>query len=667
MTNQQQDLLGRAVQLHQSGHVREALDLYNQLLPSQPDNSELLCLLGIASLQIGQMKRGAELVQRAVVLNPGSLVARNNIGLALQAFQRLDQALVRHKGSAINPDYADAYCNWGLALQQLGRLDDALASYDHALAIKPDFADAYHNRGNVLQGLRRPNEALASYDKALAIRPVSAGTYHNRGVALQQLGRLDDALASFDHALAINPAYAAAYHSRGVTLHKRKRLDEALASYDKALAIDPDYADAYCSRGVALQELKRVEDALASFEKAIAIKPGLAAAHSNRGGSLRDLKRLDEALASHDRALAIDPGYAVAHKNRGSVLRELGRLDEALASFDKALALDPNYADAWFSKATLLLSAGRYLEGWPLYEWRLKQDETRDAYYVFPKPAWRGDTDIRGKKLLIFAEQGLGDIVQFCRYLPQLHALGAELVVEIPKRLIAFISTLDCPMTIVEKGKPLPAFDAYCPVMSLPYIFKTTVETIPADIPYLFSDAEKVRRWQKKLGKKKKPRVGLVWSGADTHKNDLNRSVRLKDLLPIIELPFIEWHSLQREYRPADLATLKQHREIRQHQDEFDDFSDTVALIECMDLVISVDTSVVHVTGAMGRPLWILLSFAADFRWMLEGIETPWYPTAKLYRQPTFDDWPSVFATVRQDLETWAKSPQTPGRRQRGG
>ena len=549
MMNDHQNLLDRAFQLHQSGRVPEALDLYNKVLPWQQNNAQLLDLIGTANLYIGQMEQGIGLIQRSLAINPNNPTAHNNIGLALQALKRLDKAL---------------------------------ESYGNALAIKPDFAEAYYNGGNVLRELKRLDQALASYDKALAIKPDFVEAHYNRGTVLRGLKRLDEALASYDTALAINPNYANAHHNRGIALRELKRPDEALASYDKALAIKPDFADVYCNRGVALTDLRR--------------------------------------------------------------------LDEALADYDKALAIKPNFADAHFSKSALLILVGRYLEGWSLYEWRLKQDETKAAYYTFSKPAWRGHEDVQGKKLLIYAEQGFGDVIQFCRYLPQLHELGADLIVEVPKRLVTLISTLKCPMSVFAKGAQLPTFDTYCPMMSLPHIFKTTVETIPAETPYLFSDAEKVQRWQEKLGSKDRLRIGLVWSGSKSHKDDFIRSIALERLLPITNLPSMELHSLQKEYQQADFEILKQYPEIRQHQDEFGDFSDTAALIECMDLVVSVDTSVAHAAGAMGKPVWILLPFSPDYRWMLDRRDTPWYPTAKLYRQPHFDDWQSVITMVQQDL-----------------
>lgn len=491
---------------------------------------------------------------------------------------------------------------------------------------------------------------MASYDKALAIRPDYAAAHNNRGSALKDLKRHDEALASYDQALAIRPDYAEAHNNRGSALRGLRRYDEALASYERALAIRPDYPEAHNNRGNALKDLKRHDEALASYDRALAIRPDYAVAHNNRGSALRGLKRHDEALASYDRALAIRPDYAEAYNHRGNALKDLKRLDEALASYDQALAIRPDYAEANWNKSLLLLLMGTYLEGWKLYEWRLKKDDLKGKHYHFQKPSWRGQEDLRGKTILVYREQGLGDVIQFCRYLPLVAELAAELIVEVPKSLLGLVSSLNCPMTLVAKGETLPEFAAYCPMISLPSVFKTTLETIPSPPPYLHAAPDKVRAWNAKLGERRIPRIGLAWSGSAKHRNDHNRSLGLEQLRDLLALPDIEWHSLQKEYRRIDLDYLNAHPELRQHQDELGDFSDTAALIECMDLVISVDTSVAHVAGAIGKPTWILLPHAPDYRWLLERSDSPWYPTAKLYRQPEFDDWKRVLTAVKNDL-----------------
>jgi hypothetical protein len=281
---------------------------------------------------------------------------------------------------------------------------------------------------------------------------------------------------------------------------------------------------------------------------------------------------------------------------------------------------------------------GDYKEGWRLYEWRRQTKETKNNYKVYDQPIWLGKESLQNQILLVESEQGFGDIIQFCRYIPMLEKLGAKVILEIPKTLTSLIKTLHGNFLVIEKGQTLPSFDYHIPILSLPLAFQTMINNIPASIPYLYSDKTKTDYWNKRLNKKTKLRVGLVWSGSIIHKNDKNRSLLLKDLEPILQLPF-EFHSLQKEIRENDLSTLNKFNKIYQHQDELNDFSDTAGLIEEMDLIISVDTSVAHLAGALGKDVWILLPYHPDYRWMLDRYDSPWYPTCTLFRQSKIDDW----------------------------
>jgi protein O-GlcNAc transferase len=368
-TNAIGQLFNDALQLHQRGKIRDAIRIYEKLLPSMQKNAELLYVLGTANLQIKQFERGIEQIRRSLVLNPGNAAAHNNLGNALIELKRLDEALASYdKALAIKPDYAEAYNNRGNALKELNRLDEALASYDKALTLRPDHTGAHNNRGIVLKDLQRPNEALVSFDKALTLKPDYADAYNNRGNALRDLKRLDEALASLDKALTLNPEHVQAYNNRGNVLHDLKRLDEALASFDKALALKPDYAEAYNNRGNALRDLKRLDAALTSFDKALTLKPDYAGAYNNRGNTLRDLNRLDEALVAYDQALTLNPEYAEAYNNRGYALKDLNRLDAALASYDKALTLNPDYAEAYNNRGNALLDLKRFEEALESYD-----------------------------------------------------------------------------------------------------------------------------------------------------------------------------------------------------------------------------------------------------------------------------------------------------------
>ena len=468
-------------------------------------------------------------------------------------------------------------------------------------------------------------------------------------VALHQSGQLDLAEIQYKKLLNYLPDNTLLLTNLGTIALQRGRLEEALASYDRTITLNPDYAEAYSNRGNSLKDLNRLEEALASYDRAIALNPNYAEAYSNRGNALRDLNRLDEALASLDRAIALNPEYAEAYSNRGNALKDLKRLDEALASYDHAIVLNPDSAEAYWNKSLLKILIGEYLEGWKLYEWRWKKEPQINSLRAYHQPLWLGDESIFHKTLLIYPEQGFGDYIQCIRYAALVEQLGAKVILEVPSRLLTLCSTLKGQPILIENGKPLPSFDYHCPVMSLPLALKTTVETVPAQIPYLYADDQRKKRWNEKLGNKTVTRIGLVWSGSTTHKNDHNRSLLLNQLTSLLVLP-VEFHSLQKEIREIDVKTLTDFPKIHQHQDDLLDFFDTAALIDEMDLVISVDTAVAHLSGAMGKKTFILLPYSPDYRWMLDRADSPWYPTATLFRQPSVGDWDSVIAEIRQLL-----------------
>ncbi len=683
--NEPRNDLPHALALHRGGQLAAAIAAYQTVLASEPANAHLLYLLGTALLQSGQLTEGRESLARSLELQPANAPALNNLGIALKDLQRPEEALARFdQAIRLQPDDVDAHTNRGAVLKGLGRLDEAVQEFDQVIALRPDHAGAHNNRGNALQALERLDDALRSYDRAIALQPNYLDAHLHRARALRRLARPLESLVSLDHALRIAPARSDLHVERCVTLRELRRFDEAIASIDGALALKPDDAALLTYKGSLLGELKRVDEAVDCFERALARDPGQAAATRNEYGlALRGVGRHDEAIAQFDqavrlapesadarnnqgsmlfargrlaearacfeRAIALDADVALSHSNLGAVLLAQNEIDAALASYERAIALDPADAAAPWYKAAVLLLRGDFEQGWALYERRLQKADFKDTYYRFPQLAWRGQQAIAGQRLLVHSEQGLGDVIQFCRYLPLVGLLGAEIVFEVPAPLVSLISTLRCEMTVIAKGQPRPAFDAYCPVMSLPFVFRTTPETIPARTPYLFADPAEVARRRAALGPRERVRVGLVWSGSTTHLNDLNRSLRLATLGPLLDLP-VEWHSLQKEVRADDAAVLARDGRIRSHGDEIRDFSDTAALAECMDLVISVDTSVAHLAGAIGRPLWILLPHVPDYRWMLERADSPWYPTARLFRQPALGDWASVVDALRTSL-----------------
>jgi hypothetical protein len=418
-----------------------------------------------------------------------------------------------------------------------------------------------------------------------------------------------------------------------------KRPEDALASYDRAIALQPDYAEAYSNRGVALLDLKRLDDALASFDKAIALKPGSAEAHSP-----------EDALASLDNAVAVKPGYATAHYNRANVLLERKRPGEALASYDQAIALNPGYAEAYWNQSLCLLLMGHFEQGFRQYEWRKKRDEPTAAR-SFPQPLWLGEENIAGKTLFVHWEQGLGDTIQFCRYAPLLEGRGAKVIMSVQQPLRGLLKQISPTIQIMGPIEQPNVFDFHCPLLSLPLAMGTTLETIPTAPQYLRVDEALRAAWADRLPPTTKLRIGVAWSGGAGHKNDHNRSIEMATILPMFSMD-AQWICLQKEIKDSDSAALAQAGNVAFFGDELKDFSDTAALLDLMDLVISVDTSVTHLAGAMGKPVWILLSYSPDWRWLLDRDDSPWYPSVRLFRQQEFGNWPGVIDRVNNQLRS---------------
>jgi hypothetical protein len=402
---------------------------------------------------------------------------------------------------------------------------------------------------------------------------------------------------------------------------------------------------AYWRRGNAARELGQWQDALLSYGRAVERSPRFAEAHCDRGNVLQKLERWEEALDCYDRALAVKPDYAIVHSNRGVVLKELHRFEEAREALDRAIALDGSNGAARFNRAILSLLCGRMPDGWSDYEQRRASLDPRYCH----RPCWTGSQALSGRKILLYAEQGYGDTLQFCRYVPQIAALGAAVILEVQPPLVALLADLEGVAQIVAAGKPLPDFDYRCALMSLPHALQTTLETIPRTTPYLQSDVGRAKEWRSVLGERLGPRIGLAWSGSPIHDNDHNRSMALAPLLAALPAQF-QYVSLQKDVRANDREALESSSNLENVARELHDFSDTAALCESLDLVISVDTSVVHLCGALGKPCWLMLPYHPDWRWLLERDDSPWYPSVRLYRQRWRGDWSGVLARVGADL-----------------
>jgi tetratricopeptide (TPR) repeat protein len=680
------ELLRAAEAEHRAGHLARARALYEHILRLSPGDFDALHMLGVIAIQRRDPRRGVELIGQALARRPDNAEAYYNQAIALRMIERHQASLESlDRALTLNPLHAEAHGARARALRALDRSEEALASYDRALELKPDSASILANRGSVLRHLKRPEEALASFDRAIALDPDLAEAHGNRCNALRDLKRPEEALASIDRALALKPERAEFHNSRGNVLRDLERYEEALAVYDDALARKPDYAEAWSNRGNALRQLRRTDEAVTSIGRALELRPDMVEAHNNLGNTLKDMGRYDEALASYARALALRPGYAQAYNNRANLWFERGFPVEALADYDQAVRFDPRYAEAWSNRGNALADLGRHGEamasyaralecrpdypeaelnsalgalrlgdfesGWRRYEYRWRRGDGLKQQRHYPTPLWLGQVSPRGKTVHIYNEQGLGDTLQFCRYAKPLAELGARVVLEAQAPLLGLLASLEGPSLVIGRDDPKPDIDLHCPLLSLPLAFNTRLDDIPDGVPYLRVDPGKTRAWAERLGAPAGPRVGLVWSGNPKHKKDHARSLALKDFAAFLPADAgFEYIALQKEARADDRATLAARPDIRFLGDELKDFSDTAALCELVDLVISVDTSVAHLAGALGRPLWILVQFNPDWRWLLGRADTPWYPSARLYRQHALGDWNATLAAARADL-----------------
>ena len=482
----------------------------------------------------------------------------------------------------------------------------------------------------------------------LGHRPDDFDALHLLGMLHLQRRSLVEALRLLSAALRSNAGSSDAMSNLGLALHATGRFDEAVASYRNALALAPDHPEILCNLANACLELGRLGEALSAYDAALAGRPDHVGALVNRGNTLLRLNQPVNAIASYDAALIAMPGHPQILTNRGHALRRLDQPEEALVDFAAALAASPEFAEAHFEAAMTRLTVGDFARGWKQYEWRWKTAAFARQRRSFSAPLWLGNEPVAGKTILLHAEQGFGDTIQFIRYAPLLAGQGASVICEVQPELKLLLSQLRG-VTVMAAGEALPAFDLHCPLLSLPLALKTQLSTIPAEVPYLAAPAERLAHWQGRLPPDR-PCAGFVWSGSATHKNDANRSVALAHFAALFENPPLRCFSLQTELRAADREALRDLPKLIHLGDDICDFADTAAIVSLLDVVITVDTAVAHLAGALGKSAIVLLPYAADFRWMRERKDTPWYPTAKLMRQPAFADWDSVIADLRDEL-----------------
>ncbi len=679
------NLLQRALNQHEAGNLPAAESLYHELLDMQSGQIEAMYLLGILYLQQGNLDLALEYMYKTLLLNPDHATAHGYLGTILKKQGEYKKSLESYKRAImLNPSYVQAHGNLASLYYVLGRKERAIESYREAISLKPDYFEAYVNLGVILQELRRYNEAVKCYRKALQIKPHRPEIYNNMavvmkekrvldkaeewchrslqlrpdyaeahvnlGLILQEQGKHEGAIESYTKALHIEPDNTKALTNLGSLFKERRRLDEAIACCNQAISLRPDNADAYNNLGTCYQEQGRLDEAVPCYEEAIGINSRHAMAYGNLGMVLKDLGRNEEALECCQRAITLEPDNVCLQNNMGASLQSVGRLDEAIISYEKAITLKPDYAEAHMNRAFVLLLSERYVEGWAEYEWRLQTREY--GLRTFHQPQW-GGLSLKGRSILVHAEQGYGDTIQFVRYLPLVKEMGGYTVFECKEDLMHLLKNCVGIDKIVERtpnNETSEQFDFQVPLMSLPGLFGTEGNNIPSNVPYISLDPDLVTQCHARLVHDQNFRVGLVWAGNPHNRKDRIRSLSLEDYACLADVAGVSFYSLQKGAASEQAHTPPKSMRLNNLEQDLCDFSDTGAVIANLDLVISVDTAVAHLAGAIGKPVWSLLQYDPDWRWLTGRDDTPWYPTMRLFRQARPNDCTSVIEEVKVAL-----------------
>lgn len=685
-----------AVAHHRAGRIQDAETIYRQILAMYPNVPGALHMLGVVLFQNNRPEEGIELIRKALALQPNFPEALANLGHVLRERGRLDEAVqCCRKAVEMAPNLAEGYINLGSALQSQQKYDEAVAQHRKAIELRPDFPDAYTNLGNALQSMGKHAESAEAHRKALELKPDFAEGHNNLGAALHSLGKIDEAIEHFNRAVQLRPNYPEALSNLGYSFHAKGMFDEAIkhcrrsidlqpnnpdaynnmgnslqekgeftkarACFQKSLEQRPDHADAMNNLANCLHEMGNTEEAVIWYRKAIELRPVFAKAYGNLGNAMRALGKVDESIEICRKAVEMQPTLEEAHVNLGTALHMAGRFAEGVESCRRAIEIRPEFPEAHKDLSLMLLGLGEFETGWREYEWRLKLPRYFNAPGNFPRPMWDG-SDPAGRTILVHAEQGLGDSIHFSRFLPILASKGAKIIFECQAELARLMRQTPMlkEMRIVSRPGAGVAreleYDVHAPLLSLPLLLGILK---PSDMlpqpPYMFPDQTLLQQWRERVGKREGLRIGLAWAGSKTNKSDRHRSLTLSMLGPLAR-EGVDFFNLQLGPPGEQANNPPPGMKLINHAAAIGDFADTAALVSELDLVISVDTAVVHLTAAMDRPVWVMVHFAPDFRWLLKGDTTPWYPSMRLFRQTKTGNWSDVIERIAEELGGWLKS-----------
>jgi tetratricopeptide (TPR) repeat protein len=612
-----QDFYDEALRSQKSGDLKTAEGLYRRILAQEPRHADALHFLGVIAYQAGRPEEAIRSIAAAIGLNPAK---------------------------------AAYHCNLGLAYQTVRHVEEAANCFEESLRLRPANPVAHNNLGVIRLEQGRPEEAAQCFQQAKRFHANDAEAYCNLGKALRAQGKLDQAIAGLEQAILLRPTYVEARIQLGLVCRDQGDFEQAVQHFQTAIEIAPEHAEAHNNLGASYTKLKRHAEAERVLRRAVELKPDDASVHSNLGVSLLEQGRHEEAKASIEHALRIRPDAAGARSNLGAVCLQQGELDAALEHVEEALRIQPNNIDAHWNRSLIWLSQGRFREGWLEYEWRQLRPESRERR--IPRPLWDG-SPLEGKKILLHTEQGLGDTIQFCRYARLVAERGGEVLLACQSPLTTLLTRCSEIEAIVPKESGLLQFDLHAPLMSLPGIFRSTEDDIPRSIPYIRPDPDLVAYWHQQLPPSEKLRVGIAWQGNKKFPADHYRSIPLRYFALLAELPGVQLICLQKGEGLEQLQELDVPFGlfVPGELDEANGpFMDTAAIIANLDLVITSDTVIPHLAGAIGTHVWLLLSKSADWRWLLDREDSPWYPTMKIFRQRELNDWDELFHRVVAEM-----------------
>ncbi len=638
----------RAVQ----GRTNEAIAAFERAVELRGDDADLHNELGILLVRRRRFPEAIARYQEALRLRPDFADAHNNLGNALRQAGKLDEAIPCYQEALrLRPHYPEAYNNLGIALKHKGKLDEAIWHYQEALRLKPDYAEAFHNLGLAHASRGQLDASMVCFQQAARLRPDYVEAHHHWGNALADRGRLAEAVERYRAAVRLRPDNPVVHKSLGAALAKMEKYDEAIAEFLEALRLRPAYPEACNDLGITYSRQGRFEEAAVAYRQAVQHRARYPEAHNNLGNALRNLGRFDESLPCYRRAIELNPKYADAHNNLGIAYAELGRFAEAVASYTECIRLRPNHVNAHMNRALTWLRMGEFDLGWAEYEWRWKKRSlsSRPLY----TPQWNGFS-LAGRRILLITEQGFGDTFQFIRYAPLLKEQGATVMLECPEKLMKVLGRCPGIDRMIAVGSPRPEHDVHIPLLTVAGLINTTLEKLPATVPYVHPDPGLLASWRDELAQIDGFKVGINWQGNPKYAGDFHRSIPLAHFEPLARVPGVRLISLQQNFGIEQLEQLDGRFPVIELGSRLDrttgSFMDTAAVMKNLDLFITSDTAVAHLAGALGIPVWLMLSSTPDWRWSSTREDCPWYPTMRLFRQAEHRQWGPVFQRVAAEL-----------------